>query len=212
MESENNQNLAGRYISAFSNLFDVWEGKVREAVETQGIQVLFNAPDMLLVTEKQKRKYRSFYEFVNIEPRIRKEIKDITKPIDAVKFFLSEIKELDKHSLWVIAVNTRMEVNAYKKIADDIIDIALDKPREILRLGALYNAKALLLIESARETCGLSHNKQKLINDLEGVLELMGVELMDYIVVNPASREYFSTKAGSVERIGLEIESQDIDR
>ncbi len=212
MDTEIRKELEGRYISAFSNLFDVGETKVRKAVENHGLQVLYRVPDTLLVTEKQRRKYQSFHGFVNIEPRIRKEILIIRDSADAARFFLSVMSQHNilQESFFLLCLDDNMMPISHANVSDGLDSVAAILPQKVIREAILKNAKLVILGHNHPSgDVRPSHSDFVSTEKLKDIFHKLDIEVIDHIIISSANKKYYSlteNKEGVIRNSPIQIE------
>lgn len=174
--------LADRILVEFGSLRDLAGATWEELASVRGIGKA-KAAELLAAMELGRRVGDCSFE-------VREAI---TKPEDAARLVMSEMRLLDREHFVVLMLNTKHKVMAKKTISIGHLDAALVHPRELFKDAIRRSSAAVVLVHNHPSGDPTpSHDDIAVTKRVCDAGSLLGIQVLDHLVVG--DNQFFSMK------------------
>ncbi len=165
--------LADRILVEFSSLRELSGATWEELTTVRGIGKA-KAAELLAALELGRRAADSSFE-----------VRDaISKPEDAARLVMSEMRLLDREHFVVLMLNTKHKVMAKKTISIGHLDAALVHPRELFKDAIRRSSAAVVLVHNHPSGDPTpSRDDMAVTKRLCEAGSLLGIQVLDHLVV-----------------------------
>lgn len=118
--------------------------------------------------------------------------KAMKSPDDVVDLMAEELSQYDREVVCVLNLDCHKQVINMSIVSIGTIDSALVLPREIFKSSILCNAVSIIAIHNHPSGNVYPSKEDKLVSQrLKACGELLGIELLDFIITGGITREIF---------------------
>lgn len=134
-------------------------------------------------------------EVVSITQKVkkRKVTEKLSSPQAIAKFIQREIGDLANEVLYVVCVNSQMEVNAVHTVSVGSLNASIVSVREIFKSAILSNSASIFIAHN-HPSYQLSPSTEDLhvTKRVAEAGKVLGIELLDHLIVSP--NDYYSIR------------------
>ena len=197
--------------------------QIREKVELYGVEKLLPFESISLITSidiEKLQKYKSFKEIFNdidcidatpLQKNKLRALKQIAictqkedmkkykvkNPWDISKYFMEEMRYLDKEVFKIVLLNCKNEIIEDIDISVGILDTSTVHPREVFREAIKRPCKSIILLHNHPSGSLEPSKEDKNVTDrLIKTGRIVGIEVIDHIIL--AGGGYFSFKENNM--------------
>ena len=126
-------------------------------------------------------------------------VKNISNLSKAARYFTDLLKSQSQEYLYIVSLSPKGEMISYKKISSDLNDRVTTSKSEIFRYATSNKAKKIFLCHNhPNDDCTPSFEDDKMTEELKKILNSVGIELTEHIIVGQDG--VFSFKNGCVTK------------
>lgn len=137
----------------------------------------------------------TFLEIVSIKQKVKKRTtsNQLNSPQAIGEFIQKEIGDLANEVLYVVCVNTKMEVNAVHTVSVGNLNSSIVSPREVFKASILSNSASIFIAHNHPSyRLDPSSEDLQVTKRLVEAGRILGIDVLDHLIVNPY--EYYSIR------------------
>ena len=161
--------------------------------EIKNLNDLRDRIDLLKITDLQKLKLKSMFDFSTRINKSKNYKTKITSPDDAACSVMDELKHLKKEHFKILLLDTKNNIIKISEISIGSLNSSIVHPREVFKEAIINSSSSIILAHNHPSgESEPSHEDIVLTNRLEECGKTLGVHVIDHIIIG--NDEYFSFK------------------
>lgn len=128
-------------------------------------------------------------EFLKVSERVEKS--ENFRGSDKVNEFMKDVRELDREAMWVLHLDTRLNLIDREMVSLGIVNASLAHPREIFRKAIIKGSCAIILVHNHPSgDCTPSQEDFSTTNRIKKAAEILGIDFLDHLIITPKGNFY----------------------